>query len=95
MKEYKGDEFKVLAPDMSGYIIEMDYEDALILLDELGANAERTCKMETDHAELEAIASSHEDTWAYKCSACDWSFRYDRGIKLNYCPNCGLKVIEV
>ena len=52
-----------------------------------------TCEMETDDSELELIASSHEDTWAYKCSACDWSFRYDRGIKPNYCPNCGTKVV--
>ena len=57
------------------------------------SRAERTCKMETDHDELEVIAYSHEDTWAYKCSACDWSFRYDRGIKPNYCPNCGRKCI--
>ena len=54
---------------------------------------ERTCKMETDHDELEVIAYSHEDTWAYKCNACGWSFRYDRGIKPNYCPNCGARVI--
>lgn len=57
------------------------------------SRAERTCEMETDHDELEVIAYSHEDTWAYKCSACDWSFRYDRGIKPNYCPNCGAKVV--
>lgn len=56
--------------------------------------AERTCKMETDNDELEVIAYSHEDTWAYKCSACDWPFRYDRGIKPSYCPNCGAKVVD-
>ena len=57
------------------------------------SRAERICKMETDHDELEVIAYSHEDTWAYKCSACDWSFRYDRGIKPDYCPNCGRRCI--
>lgn len=58
------------------------------------SRAERTCNMETDHDELEVIAYSHEDTWAYKCSVCGWSFRYDRGIKPNYCPNCGCKVVS-
>ena len=57
------------------------------------SRAERTCTMETDHDELEVIAYSHEDTWAYMCSACEWSFRYDRGIKPNYCQNCGRKCI--
>jgi hypothetical protein len=55
---------------------------------------ERTCKMETDYDELEVVACSPEDTWAYKCSACDWSFRYDRGIKPNYCPICGCKAVD-
>lgn len=53
-----------------------------------------TCEMETDHDELELIASSHEDTWGYRCSACGWVFRYDRGIKPDYCPNCGRKVVS-
>lgn len=55
---------------------------------------ERICKLETDYDELEVIAYSPEDTWAYKCSACDLSFRYDRGIKPNYCPICGAKVVD-
>lgn len=60
---------------------------------EWNKRAERTCKMETDYDELEVVAYSPEDTWVYKCSACDWSFRYDRGIKPNYCPICGRKVV--
>lgn len=53
-----------------------------------------TCEMETDWDCLyNDIPGAPEDTWAYKCSACEWSFRYDRGIVPNFCPNCG-KVVE-
>ena len=75
------------------WCIELTEEGVRLRDAELNSRAERTCKMETDHDELEVIAYSHEDTWAYKCSVCGWSFRYDRGIKPNYCPNCGCKVV--
>ena len=56
---------------------------------------ERTCEMETDWDYLsDGVPCAPEDTWAYMCSACEWSFRYDRGIKPNYCPNCGAKVVQ-
>ncbi len=51
------------------------------------------CEMETDWDYLQnGIPDAPEDTWAYMCSACDWSFRYDRGIKPSFCPSCGAKV---
>lgn len=65
------------------------------IADELNAElGSGTCEMETDWDYLhDGIPDAPEDTWAYVCSACEWSFRYDRGIKPNYCPNCGAKVI--
>lgn len=52
-----------------------------------------TCEMETDWDYLhDGIPDAPEDTWAYKCSVCEESFRYDRGIMPSYCPNCGRKV---
>jgi len=53
------------------------------------------CEMETDWDYLhDGIPDAPEDTWAYMCSACGWSFRYDRGIKPKHCPNCGRKAVE-
>ena len=53
------------------------------------------CEMETDWDYLyNGIPDAPEDTWAYMCGACGWSFRYDRGIKPKYCPECGRKVID-
>lgn len=83
--------------------IEIPEADLHTICDEIQAEHEQaiaatlgsgTCEMETDHDELELIASSHEDTWGYRCSACGWVFRYDRGIKPDYCPNCGRKVVS-
>ena len=51
------------------------------------------CHIDYDHDESENISHSPEDTWVYRCSECDYWFRYDRGIKPEYCPNCGRKVI--
>lgn len=60
---------------------------------ELGSG---TCEMKTDWDYLhDGIPDAPEDTWAYKCSACGWSFRYDRGIKPNFCPNCCARVKAV
>lgn len=51
------------------------------------------CELETDYDYLhDGIPDTPEDTWAYKCSACGDSFRYERGIKPNYCPECGKAV---
>lgn len=50
------------------------------------------CEMETDYDELHRISDCPEDTWAYKCSACEWPFRYNRGIKPDFCPHCGKAV---
>lgn len=61
---------------------EMGYEDALILLDELGLS-ERTCKMSQYRNALGLIDE-------YQCSECG----SDVEGKPNYCPNCGAKVVE-
>lgn len=86
-----------------GYLLEAGELDCVILYDE---NSEYeairftpelgngTCEMKTSweiRDEL-GIADAPEDTWGYRCSVCEWSFRYDRGIRPNYCPNCGAKV---
>lgn len=65
---------------------EMAYEDALILLDELGLS-ERTCKMEPVWG-----------TNALQCSECcsyvsTWDAECEIG-KINYCSNCGAKVVD-
>lgn len=53
-----------------------------------------TCHIVYSPEETENIAYSPEDTWAYECDGCGWEFRYDRGIKPKYCPNCGRKAEE-
>ena len=68
---------------------EMSYEDALILLDELGLS-ERTCHWELKHS------GTLYDKW--RCSKCGYlhvESRIDGGatdLDPNYCPNCGAKV---
>lgn len=52
-----------------------------------------TCDIEEDQEELELIPYTPEDTWAYRCGACNWVFRYDRGIKPRFCPYCGRKAV--
>ena len=43
---------------------------------------------------MEGIAFSPEDTVACICDSCGMNWRFDRGIRPNYCPNCGAKVVE-
>ena len=68
--------------------------------DTRGYVPERTCKIENyyDNKELESaqeeVGCTPEDTFAYHCTACDGLFRYDRGVKPTYCPECGAKVID-
>ena len=65
---------------------EMRYEDALILLDELGLS-ERTCKNN---------APAYLD---FLCSECGFVHYHSEandtgeGNEWNYCPNCGAKVV--
>jgi Lar family restriction alleviation protein len=65
------------------------------IADELNAAmGSGTCEMETSweiRDEL-GIMDAPEDTWGYRCSACGCSFRYDRGIKPRYCPECRAEV---
>lgn len=70
----------------------MSYEDALILLDELGLS-ERTCKyvIEDNMNESEGMG----DVW-FRCTNCHTIFDYyadDWLMKQNYCPHCGAKVV--
>lgn len=69
----------------------ISYEDALILLDELGLS-ERTCK----------FVRSRGSDYPPVCSACGYELGiYDcawyedgtYGYERNYCPNCGAKVV--
>ena len=43
---------------------------------------------------MEDIALSPEDTVSCICQGCGWDFRYDRGIRPSYCPNCGARVVS-
>jgi rubrerythrin len=71
----------------------IDETDWQAIADELNRQIGGTCEMETDWDYLhDGIPDAPEDTWAYMCSACGWSFRYDRGIKPKHCPNCGKAV---
>ena len=62
--------------------------------------AERTCQIEScyDNEELEKdqeqVECTPEDTFAYHCTACDGVFRYDRGVKPDYCPMCGARAVR-
>ena len=64
---------------------EMDYEDALILLDELGVS-ERTCRWEYPQGVNGWIGYT-------VCSSC--GEKYDECVTdtAHYCPNCGAKVV--
>lgn len=66
---------------------ELTDEDYNILLDELGVS-ERTCQSTTD-----------DSAWCFVCSECGKSFplsklhlAHNHG-EINYCPNCGAKVV--
>lgn len=59
------------------------------IADELNSRAERTCRCTTD-----------DSAWCFACSECGKSFprsklhlAHNHG-EINYCPNCGAKVIE-
>lgn len=73
------------------------------LADLIEPEPEHTCKIRQSYFDsdnelneiMEGIAFSPEDTVACICEACGHDWRYDRGIRPNYCPNCGAKVIEL
>lgn len=60
---------------------------------------ERTCRMAnaryTDEllAVQEEVWATPEDTVAFRCGACGFVFRYERGVVPRYCPDCGAKVV--
>lgn len=63
--------------------------------------AERTCKVRQSYFDsddelselMEGIAFSPEDTVVCICDTCKLDWRYDRGIRPKYCPNCGARVV--
>ena len=83
-----------MAVDYVGNVRRLDNNVFEEIADELNAAlGSGECEMETDWDYLHGgITDAPEDTWAYMCSACGWSFRYDIGIKPKHCPNCGRKV---
>lgn len=72
------------------------------LADLIEPEQERTCKVRQSYFDsdnelneiMEGITFSPEDTVACICEACGHDWRYDRGIRPNYCPQCGAKVID-
>lgn len=72
---------------------------ANILADLIGPGPGDTCEIDSwyDKDELDKlqdeVACTPEDTFAYRCTKCGCDFRYDRGTKPKYCPNCGRKVV--
>lgn len=65
---------------------EMDYEDALILLDELGVS-ERTCECVAEYAKSPFDGKT---IVLHRCSECRELMR----PHMHYCPNCGCKVVN-
>ena len=71
------------------------------LADLIEPEPERTCHVKQAYFDdcsdldnlMEGIAFSPEDTVACICDSCGVDWRYDRGIRPNYCPNCGAKVV--
>lgn len=66
----------------------------------LNTRHERTCHVRQPYFDsddeleelMENIACTPEDTVVCICDDCKHNWRYDRGIRPNYCPNCGIKV---
>ena len=65
---------------------EMSYKDTLILLDELGLS-ERTC-------EVEYISGGY-GIGGWYCLTCGGYMHDDLQQDMAYCPNCGMKSVEV
>ena len=72
-------------------------------IDAWNTRKERTCHVRQAYFHdcsdldnlMEGIAFSPEDTVACICDFCGMNWRFDRGIRPNYCPNCGAKVVGV
>ena len=84
---FEGAEKAAIAAWNARYHCGLTDEDYNILLDELGVS-ERTCRSTTDGA-----------AWCFACSECGKSFprnklhlAHNHG-EINYCPNCGAKVV--
>ena len=66
-----------------------------------GSNAKfNTCEIHNyyDDESLESLQEevwcTPEDTFICKCTNCGNHFRYDRGCKPNFCPECGAMVVD-
>lgn len=84
--ETRGDYYNTEAEAIAAWNsrAEMGYEDALILLDEMGLS-ERTCETE--------YRSGGYGIGGWYCLACGGYMHDDMQQDMAYCPNCGAKVV--
>ena len=61
------------------------------LADLIEPEPERTCRMEIDWDYDGGCPAYYRD---YVCSECKEDFIYYKHSRINYCPNCGAKVVE-
>ena len=65
-----------------------DYEDLHARLAELIEPEERTCHMR------DAIWDAGQRTWGCICSECGAKYEHKRSRWMNFCPNCGARVVD-
>ena len=71
------------------YMHPCDYEELHIrLADLIEPEPERTCRMRDAHWD------DGRRTWGCICSECGAKYERKSGKWMNYCPNCGAKVVE-
>ena len=66
----------------------MDWEHICARLADLIEPEERTCHMRDAHWD------DGQCTWGCICSECGAKHEHKSGKWMNYCPNCGAKVVE-
>ncbi|WP_270497226.1 hypothetical protein [Collinsella tanakaei] len=66
----------------------MDWEHICACLADLIEPEERTCHMRDAHWD------DGQCTWGCICSECGAKHEHKSGKWMNYCPNCGAKVVE-
>lgn len=64
------------------------HDAALRLADLIEPEPERTCHMRDTHWD------DGQCTWGCICSECGAKHEHSSGKWMNYCPNCGAKVVE-
>lgn len=79
---------KGLNPDGEMEYNVTSYHAALRLADLIEPEPERTCRMRDAHWD------DGRRTWGCICSECGAKHERKSGKWMNYCPNCGAKVVE-